>query len=275
MAAKTILITGVSSGLGKALADEALEQGWRVVGTVRSEEARTAFEADRSSRAFGRLLDMRDAASMPELAAEVESTVGPIDVLVNNAGYGLAATVEEAPLDAIREQFEVNVFGQVAMLQAVLPFMRKRRAGRVLNIISMGGLLTFPGVGVYNATKFAMEGFTEVLRQEVKEFGIFVTAVEPGAFKTDWDGRSLRQAPESIRDYDAQRQARAEAGFHWNGDVRKAAKAMLTILADPDPPGHLLLGSIANELVGKKLAVLEEEIAKYRDLSAATDLSEN
>ncbi len=270
---ETILITGVNSGLGKALAEEALAQGLRVVGIVRKEGDRAQFEAGKPGSAFGRLLDVRETGRMPEVIAEVESTVGPIDILVNNAGYGLASTVEEAPLDAVREQFEVNVFGQIAMLQAVLPFMRKRRAGRILNITSMGGLLTFPGVGVYNATKFAMEGFTEVLRQEVREFGIHVTAVEPGAFKTDWDGRSLHSAPATIADYDAQRKARAEAGFTWDGDPRKAAQAMLTILRDPMPPGHLLLGSIADRLVRQKLETLQAEIAAYRELSLGTDIS--
>ncbi len=157
---KTMLITGVSSGLGRALAAEALRQGWRVAGTVRKEEDRAAFEASRPGQAFARLLDVRDAARTTEVVREIEQTVGPIDVLVNNAGYGLWSTIEEAPLDEIREQFAVNVLGQVAMLQAVLPGMRTRRAGRVLNITSMGGLTAFPLVGIYNATKFAMEGIT-------------------------------------------------------------------------------------------------------------------
>ena len=271
MADKTILITGVSSGLGKALAEEALQQDWRVIGSVRKEEARTAFESIKPGRAFGRLLDVRETGRMPELAAEIEENIGPIDVLVNNAGYGLSSTIEEAPLDEIREQFEVNVFACIALLQAVLPYMRKRHSGRILNITSMGGLLTFPGVGIYNATKFAMEGITEALSQEVKDFGIMVTAIEPGLFKTDWSGRSLRNGPETIRDYDASRKARAEQEINWNGNPVKAAKAMLTIIADPHPPGHLLLGSIADELVGKKLDTLRGEIERYRELSVSTD----
>ncbi len=269
---KTILITGVSSGLGKALAEEALQQGWRVAGTVRKEEDRAAFEALKPGQAFGRILDMKDMARAPEVVREIEEQVGPLDALVNNAGYGLWSTVEEAPLDQVREQFEVNVFGQVAMLQAVLPGMRARRAGRILNITSMGGLTTFPLVGLYNSTKFAMEGISEVLRQEVAEFGILVTAVEPGMFKTDWAGRSLRHGPETIPEYDGLRRRVAAQELTWNGDPVKAAKAMLTILEDPNPPGHLLLGTIANELVDKKLEVLRGEIEAYREMSAATDV---
>lgn len=271
MTQKTILITGVSSGLGKALAEEALQQGWRVVGTVRNDDDLVTFEAIHPGQAFGRFLDVRDALRMPQLIADVEANVGSVDVLVNNAGYGLSATIEEAPLGEIREQFEVNVFGCIALIQAVLPYMRKRRSGRILNISSMGGLLAFPGVGIYNATKFAIEGITEALSQEVREFGILVTAIEPGLFKTDWSGRSLRNGPATISDYDPLRKARDMRAINWNGDLVKAAKAMLTILADPNPPGHLLLGSIADQLVGKKLDALISEIAQYRELSISTD----
>ncbi len=269
---KIILITGVSSGLGKALAEEALQQGCLVVGTVRKEEDSTKFMALKPGHAFGRLLDVQHTGSMPALVAEIESSVGPINVLVNNAGYGLAATIEEAPLDQIREQFEINVFGPIGMLQAVLPGMRRRRAGCILNITSMGGLLALPGIGIYNATKFALEGVTEALRKEVAEFNIRVIAVEPGMFKTDWIGRSLRQPPGIIADYDAQRKARAEQTLDWNGDVVKAAKAMLNIVDEPNPPGHLLLGSIANKLVDEKLANLRFDIERYRALSESTDL---
>lgn len=271
MTQKTILITGVSSGLGKALAEEAFQQGWRVVGTVRNDDDLVTFEAIHPGQAFGRLLDVRDALRMPQLIADVEASVGSVDVLVNNAGYGLSATIEEAPLREIREQFEVNVFGCLALIQAVLPYMRKRRSGRILNISSMGGLLAFPGVGIYNATKFAIEGITEALSQEVREFGILVTAIEPGLFKTDWSGRSLRNGPATISDYDPLRKARDMRAINWNGDLVKAAKAMLTILTDPNPPGHLLLGSIADQLVGKKLDALISEIAQYRELSISTD----
>jgi NAD(P)-dependent dehydrogenase (short-subunit alcohol dehydrogenase family) len=269
---RTIFITGVSSGLGKSLAQEALAQGWRVVGTVRHQNDLQAFESIAPGRAHGCLLDVRAIERMPGLVAHVEERIGAIDVLVNNAGFGLIATVEEAPLYQIREQFETNVFSAIALLQAVLPYMRKRGAGRILNITSMGGLLAFPGVGIYSASKFAMEGITEALRQEVAEFGIKVTAIEPGLFKTDWAGRSQQHSPESIRDYDALRRRRAAQPMNWNGDLKKAAQAMLTILDDETPPGHLLLGTIADDLVRAKLAALGTEIDRYRPLSRSTDL---
>jgi NAD(P)-dependent dehydrogenase (short-subunit alcohol dehydrogenase family) len=210
MANKTMLITGVSSGLGKALAEQALIRGWTVVGMVRKEADRQNFEAISPGHAIGRILDVTDTAAVPKVVADVETAIGPVDVLVNNAGYGLFATIEEAPLEEVRQQFETNVFGQIAVLQAVLPYMRQRRRGHILNITSMGGLVAFPLVGIYNASKFAMEAVTEAVAQEIREFGIKVTAIEPGMFKTDWIGRSLRRAESTISDYDALRKRHDE-----------------------------------------------------------------
>jgi NAD(P)-dependent dehydrogenase (short-subunit alcohol dehydrogenase family) len=275
MANKTILITGVSSGLGLALAQEALAQGWTVVGTVRSEEAAKNFTATAPGKAFARVLDVTEYARIPEVVAEVEKTIGGIEVLVNNAGYGMEGPIEESSMEEIRRQFEVNVFGALAVTQAVLPFMRQRRSGRILNITSMGGLITFPGVGIYHGSKFALEGLSETLGKEVRGFGIFVTAVAPGGFRTDWAGRSLSRAPRTIPDYDEmfepQREARQQRNGKQSGDPVKAAKAMLTILADPNPPAHLLLGPDAVKLVEEKLDALKAEIEAYRSLSTSTD----
>jgi NAD(P)-dependent dehydrogenase (short-subunit alcohol dehydrogenase family) len=271
-ATRTILVTGLSTGLGKALASEALAQGWRVVGTVRKEEDRKQFESQDPHRAFGRLLDLRDTARTAPLVAEIEQAVGPIDVLVSNAGYGLMSPIEEASLDQVRAQFEVNVFGQLAMLQAVLPGMRYRRKGHILNITSMGGLVAFPNVGIYSATKFAMEGITEALRQEVSEFNIQVTAVEPGMFKTDWAGRSLQTSVNKIADYDGFRKRMAERELNWNGDLQRGVQAMLRIAEMPDPPSYLLLGSIANQLVEDKIERLSSDIDRFRALSVWTDI---
>lgn len=266
-----MLITGVSSGLGKALAEEALRQNWRVVGTVRKEADRQNFEAFDPEHALGRILDVTDTATVRKVVADVEGAIGPVDVLVNNAGYGLFATIEEVPLEEVRQQFETNVFGQIAVLQAVLPYMRQRRRGHVLNVTSMGGLVAFPMVGIYNASKFAMEAVTEALAQEVKDFGIKVTAIEPGMFKTDWIGRSLRRVEPTISDYDPLRKRHDETPLPWNGDLAKAAQAMLTIIAAENPPGHVLLGSIADRLVGQKLENLRKEFAAGEELSAWTD----
>jgi NAD(P)-dependent dehydrogenase (short-subunit alcohol dehydrogenase family) len=271
MAKKTMLITGVSSGLGRTLAEEALRQGWTVVGTVRKEADRQKFEAINPGHAIGRILDVTDTAAVPKVVAGVETAIGPVDVLVNNAGYGLFGAIEEASLAEVRHQFETNVFGQIAVLQAVLPYMRQRRRGHILNMTSMGGLVAFPLVGIYNASKFAMEAVTEALAQEIREFGIIVTAIEPGMFKTDWIGRSLRRAETAISDYDRLRKRHDETPLPWNGDLTKAAQAMLTIIATENPPSHVLLGSIADRLVGQKLETLRKEFAAGKQLSASTD----
>jgi NAD(P)-dependent dehydrogenase (short-subunit alcohol dehydrogenase family) len=267
MSEKIILITGVSSGFGAAIADEAFRQGWRVVGTVRSEQARIAFEAKCPGQSIGRLLDVTEGARVSQVITEVETAVGPICALVNNAGYGLVGPIEECPMDEIRKQFECNVFGAIAVLQGVLPFMRRRRTGRILNITSMGGIITFPGVGIYNASKFAFEGVSDVLGKEVREFGIFVTAVEPGMFRTDWYGRSQRKAPQAINDYDNQREELKKLDSMAYGDLARATEVILTVLDDPDPPTHLPLGADAFKLIEERLDTLKAEIAARRSLS--------
>jgi NAD(P)-dependent dehydrogenase (short-subunit alcohol dehydrogenase family) len=199
---KILLITGVSSGFGRALAQEALAAGHKVVGTVRSAQAKHDFESLSASAAFGRVLDVTDFDAIDGVVAEIEASVGPIDILVNNAGYGHEGVMEESPLSEMRRQFDVNVFGAVAMMKAVLPFMRERRQGHILNITSMGGHITMPGITYYCGSKFALEGISEALGKEVKPFGIAVTAVAPGSFRTDWAGRSMTRTPRSIPDYD-------------------------------------------------------------------------
>ena len=273
---KLLLVTGVSTGFGRALAEAALAKGYRVVGTVRSESAKKEFEALKPGHAFGRVLDVTNFAAIAPLVAEIEKSVGPIDVLVNNAGYGFEGILEESTLDEIRHQFDVNVFGAVAMIQAVLPFMRKRRSGRILNITSMGGYITFPGIGVYNGSKFALEGISESLAKEVKGLGIHVTAVGPGGFRTDWAGRSLIRKERSIADYDAVfdpvRKRRQDMSGKQTGDPKKAAAAMLTLIAAENPPMHLLLGSDALRLVREKLDFLKSEFDQWEKLTLSTDI---
>ncbi|WLE63341.1 oxidoreductase [Burkholderia plantarii] len=272
---KTLLITGVSSGFGQALAREALAAGHRVVGTVRNEAARQAFEALDPSRAVGRLLDVTDFEAIDGVVADIEANVAPVDVLVNNAGYGHEGVMEESSLDEMRRQFDVNVFGAVAMTKAVLPFMRARRRGHILNITSMGGFITMPGIAYYCGSKFALEGISEVLGKEVAPFGIAVTAVAPGSFRTDWAGRSMVRTPRTIADYDALfdpiRAAREEKSGKQLGDPVKAARAMLTAIDSDAPPAHLLLGSDALALVRGKLASMAEEIDAWEALSRSTD----
>lgn len=272
---KTLLITGVSSGFGRALAQEALAAGLKVVGTVRSEQAKRDFESLSSNAAWGRVLDVTDFEAIDGVVAEIEVNVGPIDVLVNNAGYGHEGIMEESPLSEMRRQFDVNVFGAVAMMKAVLPFMRKRRRGHILNITSMGGYITMPGIAYYCGSKFALEGISEALGKEVKPFGIAVTAVAPGSFRTDWAGRSMTRTPRSIVDYDdifnPIRQAREEKSGKQSGDPKKAARAMLAAIAADHPPAHLLLGSDALGLVRDKLSALSMEIGAWEATTVSTD----
>ncbi|AXF04582.1 oxidoreductase [Paraburkholderia hospita] len=272
---KTLLITGVSSGFGRALAEEALAAGHRVIGTVRSEQARNAFEALAPGRSVGRVLDVTDFEAIDGVVAEIEATVGPIDVLVNNAGYGHEGVMEESPLDEMRRQFDVNVFGAVAMMKAVIPGMRKRRRGNILNITSMGGHITMPGITYYCGSKFALEGISEALGKEVRPLGIFVTAVAPGSFRTDWAGRSMVRTPRSIPDYDPLfdpiRKAREEKSGKQLGDPVKAARAMLSVIDSDNPPAHLLLGSDAVGLVREKLSAIGGEIDAWETVSRSTD----
>ncbi|WP_191578266.1 oxidoreductase [Achromobacter insolitus] len=272
---KTLLITGVSSGFGRALAEEALAAGHRVVGTVRGEPARLAFESLSPGAAIGRVLDVTDFDAIDGVVADIEVSVGAIDVLVNNAGYGHEGVMEESPLPEMRRQFDVNVFGAVAMMKAVLPFMRQRRRGHILNITSMGGHITMPGIAYYCGSKFALEGISEALGKEVQPLGIAVTAVAPGSFRTDWAGRSMTRTPRTIADYDALfdpiRKAREEKNGRQLGDPRKAARAMLAAIDADHPPAHLLLGSDALGLVRGKLAALQEELTAWETVTKSTD----
>ena len=272
---KTMLITGVSSGYGRALAEEALAAGNRVVGTVRSEQAKQAFEALDATRAFGRVLDVTDFASVEHVVADIEATVGPLDVLVNNAGYGHEGVMEESPLAEMRRQFDVNVFGAVAVMKSVLPYMRERRRGHILNITSMGGFITMPGIAYYCGSKFALEGISEALGKEVKPFGIHVTAVAPGSFRTEWAGRSMVRTPRSIPDYDPLfdpiRKGREEKSGRQLGDPVKAARAMLSAIESDEPPSHLLLGSDALGLVREKFSLLSAEFDAWETVTRSTD----
>jgi NAD(P)-dependent dehydrogenase (short-subunit alcohol dehydrogenase family) len=275
--AKTFFITGASSGFGRALADAALADGHRVVGTLRNQVALETFNALHAERAIGKLLDVTEATAIERVVAEVEAQVGPIDVLVNNAGYGHEGILEESTLDELRQQFEVNVFGAVAMIQAVLPYMRQRRRGHIINVTSMGGIITMPGLSLYHGSKFALEGISESLAKEVKGLGIAVTAVEPGAFRTDWAGRSMVRAERTIADYDTVfdpiRERRRNINGNQPGDPAKAAQAMLKLVASDNPPMHLPLGNDAVQMIRDKLVSLESEIAAWEAISRGTDFS--
>lgn len=272
---KTIMITGISSGFGQALAQAALTAGHRVIGTVRSQPALEAFTAQDPARAHGAILDLTDVERIAPLMAALQQAHGPIDALINNAGYGHEGIFEEATLAEMRHQFEVNLWGAVAMMKALVPYFRARRRGRIINITSMGGFITLPGISDYCASKFALEAFSETLSQELAGFNIAVTAVAPGSFRTDWAGRSMVRSPRAIGDYDALfdpvREARLAKSGRQNGDPHKAAQAILDLLNHPAPPAHLLLGSDALQLVRDKLRALESSLAEWERVTRSTD----
>ena len=274
---KLIFITGVSSGFGRALAQQALADGHRVVGTLRDQAALGEFELLGPGRAIGKLLDVTHTDAIADTIADIEGKVGAIDVLVNNAGYGYESTLEESTLADWHKQFDVNVFGAVAMMQGVLPYMRRRKRGHIINITSVGGYITLPGLSAYHGTKFALEGISESLAQEVAGLGIKVTAVAPGAFRTDWAGRSMVRAERSIADYDAVfdpvRARRQSISGKQPGDPAKAARAILQIVASEKPPVHLLLGPDAVKRARDKLDALRAEIDAWESLSTSTDFS--
>lgn len=272
---KIFLVTGVSSGFGRAFADAALSAGHFVVGTVREESARKRFESEHPGLAKAVLLDVTDFDAVDPKIAEIEKTIGPVSVLVNNAGYGHEGTIEESPLAELRRQFDVNVFGAVAMIKAVLPFMRRRRSGHIVNITSMGGYITLPGIAYYCGSKFALEAISETLSKEVRDFGIRVTAVAPGQFRTDWAGRSMIRSERTISDYDNLmnpiRKARQDKSGKQPGDPAKAAQVLLKIIEHQDPPTHLLLGNDALKLVREKLENLSAEFTLWEEMTRSTD----
>ena len=273
-ASKTFLITGVSSGLGRAFAEGALNAGHRVIGTVRRAGDAEAFAALAPDCAHPLVLDVTDFDAIPAAVADAERQVGVIDVLVNNAGYGHEGVLEESSIDDLQRQFSANVFGPVAMVKAVLPGMRERRRGHIINVTSMGGFITMPGISFYCGSKFALEGISEALGKELASLGIRVTALAPGQFRTDWAGRSMDRTPRTIDDYDAVmdpiRAARQAKSGNQPGDPTKAAQALLALVESESPPVRLFLGDDALGLVEQKLEAMKVELGTWDALSRST-----
>ena len=272
---KVFLITGVSSGFGRAFSEAAIAAGHTVVGTVRRDSDRAPFEAISPAKARAVVLDVTDISAIEGVVASIVSRFGPIDVLINNAGYGHEGVLEESPLEAMRHQFEVNVFAVVALIKAVLPGMRVRRSGHIINISSMAGYASLPGIAYYAGSKFALEGITGVLAKEVEPFGIKITAVAPGSFRTDWAGRSMVRSERAIAGYDALfnpiRAARDEKSGKQAGDPARAAQALLKLIESDDPPVHILLGTDALGIVRTHLKDLSAQIDAWEPLSRSTD----
>lgn len=263
------LITGVSNGLGAALAAAVLARGDTVCGTVRSDAARLAFEATAPGRAIGMLLDVTDSAAIPGVVAAAEAQGGPVAVLVNNAGHGMVGAIEESGLDQVRALFEVNVFGAIAMIQAVLPGMRARRAGRIVNITSVSGIAPWSGTAIYGASKYALQCIGLTLAQEVAPLGIGVMNVAPGGIRSGFGGPALVEAERTIADYigGAHRAGPILRAGQHRGDPGRAAAAILTALDDPAPPRVLLLGDDALHYAEDELAHLQTDFARWTPLT--------
>ena len=268
-------ITGCSTGFGREIAKVILERGGQAVVTARDAGRVEDLADPYPDRALALGLDVTRDDEIADAVAQAEQRFGAIDVLVNNAGYGYMAAIEEGDDEDIRAQFEANVFGLIAMTKAVLPGMRARKRGHIVNLSSQGGLVGFPGVGYYNASKFAVEGLSEALAGEIRPLGLGVTIVEPGPFRTDWAGRSLRMPKHDIDAYaeTAGKRRRDISGYSGTqlGDPVRAAHAIVSAVESPEPPLHLLLGSVALKIVRAKLAALQAEIDTWESASLSAD----
>ena len=266
-------ITGCSTGFGRELAKHVLERGYRTVVTARNPDEVNDLAA--KGEALVLKLDVTDQGQIDAAIKAAEDKFGRIDVLVNNAGIGYFAAVEESEEDQVRRMFEINVFGLSRMIHAALPGMRKRRKGFIVNFSSIGGLVSFPVTGYYHATKYAVEGLSEALWQEVEPLGIKVMLVEPSGFRTDWAGRSANESKRQIDDYAAtagarRSQSRSTSGKQ-PGDPVRAAHAIVKAIESPNPPHHLLLGNAAYELALAKLEDLRKEFSAWEAVSRGAD----
>ncbi len=275
---KVWLITGCSTGFGRELAKVAVAQGDVVAGTLRKPEQAAEFEALAPGKMLAVQMDVTNPEQIKTGVAQVLSAFGRIDVLVNNAGYGSMGPIEEVSGEELRRQFDVNVFGAVDLTREVLPHMRQQKSGHIINVTSIAGIRANPGLGIYNGSKFALEGIGEALAQEVKHLGIHVTNVEPGPFRTDWAGRSATYKELSIADYEASAGRTLsylrKVNGNQKGDPIKAAKAMYALTELKNPPIHLPLGAVSYQRARQKLEELKEEIDQYEYLGKPTDYEE-
>lgn len=270
------LITGCSKGLGRALAEQALAAGYRVVVTARREADVADFEARYGSAVLKLGLDVTDRAQVDAAVARAEERFGGVDVLVNNAGYGYLASIEEGDDAEMRALFETDLFAPLALIKAVLPGMRARRRGHIVNISSIGGLVTYPGVGYYHMVKFGLEALSDALAKEVAPLGLGVTVVAPGAFRTDFRGPdSMKQSATRIEDY-AETAGKARAGVQaghrqQQGDPARGARAIITAIEAEKPPVHLLIGGDALDQLRAKLDDLRRETDAWEPVTRGTD----
>src|SRR5215210_1902863 len=275
---KVWFITGCSTGFGRELAKQLLENGYRVVVTARDARKIQDLVKINETNALALNLDVNDKAQVAEAVGKTEEHFGAIDVLVNNAGFGYFGSIEESEEEQVRSMFETNFWGLSAMTRAVLPKVRERRSGTIVNISSIGGLVGNPGVAYYNATKFAVNGFSEALKKEVEPLGIKVLLVMPSGFRTDWAGRSANDAPATIKDYaeTADKNKEMIRGYSGKqpGDPVRAVKAIIEAVEREDAPLNLLLGKAALRGARMKLDALQKECDANAEITEGADFPE-
>lgn len=275
---RTWFITGASTGFGRLLAEEVLKRGGKVIATARNRDKVADLEAKYPQRARALALDITDAGQVDSALTQAFAQFGRVDVLVNNAGYGVAGAIEEVSEAEFMPMFETNVFGLLRVTRAFLPPLRKQGSGHILNLSSIGGVVAGPGIGFYNATKFAVEGISEALAAELAPLGIRVTIIEPGPFRTDFLGRSGVLAKTRIADYDGtagnMRKYFAENDGKQKGDPVRAVQAMIQVVESPDPPLRLLLGESALQRLRAKLDNWRKEISAWEQVTVGADFPE-
>jgi NAD(P)-dependent dehydrogenase (short-subunit alcohol dehydrogenase family) len=268
-------ITGTSTGFGFLLAKEALRRGDRVIATARDTSKLKDLTAQYPHTARTFTLDVTKPAQIESVAQQAIAAFGHVDVLVNNAGYGVNGAIEEVSEEEFEPMFQTNIYGLIRTTRAFLPHFRQRRSGHIFNLSSIGGLTGAPGWGFYNATKFAVEGFSEALAGEMKPLGVHVTVIEPGPFRTDFLGRSGKLAAKEMPEYvetagKAREYLTTQAGKQ-PGDPQKAVEAIITVADSPNPPLHLILGKIGLTRFRDKLAQWEKEIAAWEGVTLGAD----
>jgi NAD(P)-dependent dehydrogenase (short-subunit alcohol dehydrogenase family) len=271
-------ITGASNGLGFEIAKHVLGLGYRVVLTARRPERLAGLADQFKGQALALNLDVTDRSTIRSAVAETLLIFGQIDVLVNNAGYGYLAAIEEGDEEGVRKQFDTNLFGLIDVTKEVLPAMRARRSGHIVNVSSLGGLMAFAATGYYHATKFAVEAVSESLAQELAPLGIKVTIVEPGAFRTNWAGSSMAESQIVIDDYadtaGKRRVSTKAVSGNQPGDPARAAAAIQMAVESPAPPLRLLLGGSALDLAYKRLETLRKNFDDWSDVTRGADFPE-
>ncbi len=272
---KVWFITGCSTGFGRELAVQLLASGARVVATARQPEQLEELAGEYPDHCLAVALDVTDQDSIEQAVAAAMGQFGHVDVLVNNAGYGVSGAIEEVSEEEFLLMFDTNVFGLLRVTRALLPQFRERRSGNIVNLSSIGGLIGTPGVGYYNASKFAVNGLSEALAGEMEPLGVHVTIVEPGPFRTDFLGRSATVAAHQIHEY-KQSAGKSRTYFETQagkqaGDPVRAAKAIINAVASPEPPRHLVLGKQAFDRMQARLDLWHRDLESTREIALGTD----